>query len=373
MEKEKYKTHKLANVFPLMNKDSFDELVEDIKKNGLLEPIWLYEGKIIDGRNRYKACKKIKLKPTFRNFKGKGSPLSFIISLNLHRRHLTQSQRAAIALDALPLFKKEAKDRQGKRTDLTSGDKSTEVKRAKPKVKRARDEAGKIFKVSGDYIVAAEKIKEKNKEKFEEIKQGTKTITQANRELKEAKKEKERKKNCRVAKKTKPASFKAKFSTILIDPPWDWGDEGDKDQLGRAKPKYNTIPFKELLKLPLNKLSAKDCHIYLWVTNRSLPKGFKLLKAWGFRYITCITWCKPSFGMGNYFRGSTEQLLFGVKGSLKIKRKDAGTWFVAKRGKEHSQKPIEAYELIESCSHAPYLEMFARNKRKNWKSWGAEV
>lgn len=163
-------------------------------------------------------------------------------------------------------------------------------------------------------------------------------------------------------------------STIVLDPPWDWGDEGDVNQFGRAKPPYSTMPYEKILAYPVASFAAPNAHLYLWITNRSLPKGFALLEAWGFRYITCITWCKPSFGMGNYFRGSTEQILFGVRGSLPLLRHDAGTWFQAPRGDGgHSSKPDEFYELVETCSPAPYLELFAREERTGWLTKGAEL
>ena len=163
------------------------------------------------------------------------------------------------------------------------------------------------------------------------------------------------------------------FSTIVVDPPWDWGDEGDQDQMGRARPTYSTMPYSEIKDLPVPDLSMPDAHIYLWITNRSLPKGFSLLEHWGFRYITCLTWCKPSFGMGNYYRGSTEQILFGVKGSLPLLIRNLGTWFTAPRGQQHSDKPQAFYEMVESASPGPWLDMFARKERLGWMSWGAEV
>ena len=163
----------------------------------------------------------------------------------------------------------------------------------------------------------------------------------------------------------------AKFSTIVIDPPWDWGDEGDVDQLGRARTDYATMPIEEIRELPLAELADRDCHLYCWITNRSLPKGFGLLDAWGFRYITMLTWAKPSFGMGNYFRGQTEHVLFGVRGSLPLKRKDVGTVFEATRGPGgHSSKPPQFSALVESCSPGPYLEMFSRSDRAGWTHWG---
>lgn len=165
----------------------------------------------------------------------------------------------------------------------------------------------------------------------------------------------------------------ARYATIVMDPPWDWGDEGDVDQLGRARPTYGTMGIDELLAMPVADWADEDCHLYLWITNRSLPKGFRLLERWGFRYVTCLTWCKPSIGMGNYFRGSTEQVLFGVKGSQPLRRKDVGTWFAAPRGGRHSAKPTEFMDLVESCSPGPYLEVFARSERDGWTSAGAEV
>ena len=158
------------------------------------------------------------------------------------------------------------------------------------------------------------------------------------------------------------------YSTIVVDPPWDWHDEGDANLFGRASPCYGTMTRAELLELPVSRLAADDAHLYLWITNRSLPKGPELIERWGFRYITPITWCKPSYGMGNYYRGQTEHLL------LALKRKDVGTWFSAPRGPDgHSSKPDEAYALIRSCSPGPRINLFAKREREGFVSWGAEV
>ena len=131
------------------------------------------------------------------------------------------------------------------------------------------------------------------------------------------------------------------------------------------------MSIAQLADLPVGELADVDCHLYMWVTNRSLPKGFGLLERWGFRYITALTWVKPSFGMGNYFRGQTEHVLFGVRGSQMLRRRDVGTYFAADRGAGgHSSKPGAFYALVESCSPGPYLEMFSRSARANWTHWG---
>jgi len=219
----------------------------------------------------------------------------------------------------------------------------------------------------------------KVREKREELTQAglLQVAKQEQRQQKEQEREQKREENRQEIAQVKTieeALGLAKFNTIVIDPPWDWGDEGDVDQFGRARPTYKTMPIADVLALPIGRYADTDCHMYLWITNRSLPKGFRLLEEWGFRYVTCITWVKPSFGMGNYFRGQTEHMLFGVKGSQLLKRKDAPTYFEGKRGPNgHSSKPLESYPFIESCSPGPYLELFARSERPDWTSWGAEL
>lgn len=196
-------------------------------------------------------------------------------------------------------------------------------------------------------------------------------IKTAKREQKAAEQETRREENAvKIEKLSTPPEAQGLFQTIVIDPPWDWGDEGDVNQFGRAKPEYHTMPIDEIAAMPIPKIADDNCHLYLWVTNRSLPKAFRLIEAWGFRYITCLTWVKPSIGMGNYFRGSTEQVLFAVKGSQPLKRRDVGTHFEAPRGDRHSAKPDEFYKLVESCSYAPYIDIFGRKGREGWSVWG---
>lgn len=192
--------------------------------------------------------------------------------------------------------------------------------------------------------------------------------------IKELMQEQQRADNRRLVEVARPlADHPGVFQTIVVDPPWDWDDEGDASQFGRGRHEYQALTFAELLRLPVAGKASRDCHLYLWTTNRSLPKGFALVERWGFRYVTCLTWCKPSFGMGNYFRGSTEHVLFGVRGSLPLLRKDVGTWFAATRAGRHSTKPPEFFRMIEECSPGPWLELFARQLRPGWVSWGAEA
>ena len=394
--------HPAANIFPLMAEDEFARLVGDITVNGQLEPIWLdSEGRIIDGRNRYMACLLAKVQPITKTWTGTGSVVDFAVSLNLHRRHLTPSQRACVATEMLPLLEEEALARMAS-TQAKPGEKvgaKAVAKMPQPKsdipvaivsktspvvtvaqlpanTGRSREKAAAATNVSARYVSDAKVLKEEAPAIFEQVRAGEKTITEAKREIKEAAREQHRSENAKKVEATVGLDVfasGAKFSTIMIDPPWDWGDEGDKDQLGRARPEYSTMTINQLLDLPVGALADTDAHLYLWITNRSLPKGFQLIEKWGFRYITCLTWVKPSFGMGNYFRGSTEQLLFAVKGSMPLRVKNAPTHFVLPRGKDHSSKPVEIHSMVEAWSPGPYIELFSRSKRSGWISWGADA
>jgi len=371
--------HEVANIFPMMQGDEFDALKADIDANGLREPVWLHpDGRIIDGRNRYLACCELGIEPQYRTWNCSGSLVAFVVSLNLHRRHLTSGQKAVVALDILPMLETEAKERQGRRTDLQHdgadlfGNFVQKVEQSEPMASRSIEQAATVVGTNRQYVADVKRMATEAPEWVEKIRSGDATITEAKRAIKEDRREQRRQENAeKVAAAPDPLEVGARFATILIDPPWDWGDEGDVNQMGRAKPDYSTMSIDDLLALPVGELADVDCHIYLWITNRSLPKGFALLEQWGFRYVTCLTWAKPHFGMGNYFRGQTEHILFGVKGSQALRRHDVGTVFHAERGPNgHSSKPPIVYELIESCSPGPYLEMFSRCDRDGWCAWG---
>lgn len=109
--------HPLADIFPLLEGEEFAALVEDIRAHGLREPVTLHEGKILDGRNRWKACQEIGIQATTRGFDG-DDPLAFVLSLNLKRRHLNKMQRIELVSKLKPQIAAEARAQQGKRRDL---------------------------------------------------------------------------------------------------------------------------------------------------------------------------------------------------------------------------------------------------------------
>lgn len=167
-----------------------------------------------------------------------------------------------------------------------------------------------------------------------------------------------------------------KYKTIYLDPPWpQYG--GEKICRG-ANNHYELMSLREIKEIPIQKLANISSHLYLWSTNGNLPDAFELIKYWGFKYITIITWVKDRIGIGQYFRGQTEHCLFARKGKplpykyKEGKRQQGRTVIIVPKTK-HSEKPEEMRKLIERVSYPPYIELFARKKTENWDVWGNEV
>lgn len=208
------------------------------------------------------------------------------------------------------------------------------------------------------------------------------------------------------------------YKTFMIDPPWNESG-GGKIKRG-ADRHYKLIRKKEGVRDAILNSGvfnpAEHSHMYMWATNNKLKDGLWVMEELGFTYITNITWVKTvdddiwsskrwkklldwaleegttnsamrwfldRAGLGQYFRGQHELLLFGRKGKGKDPsvfqddvnlwgRKYTGTVMFAPKSK-HSQKPDQAYELVEARSKGPYLDMFARRARPGWDTWGDET
>lgn len=174
-----------------------------------------------------------------------------------------------------------------------------------------------------------------------------------------------------------------KFRTILADPPWQF-----QNRTGKMAPehkrlsRYSTMVLDDIKRLPVSDAAEETAHLYLWVPNAMLPDGLAVLDAWGFKYKSNIVWQKvrkdggpDGRGVGFYFRNVTEILLFGVRGKNARTLQPGRTQvnIMSTRKREHSRKPEEQYQVIESCSPGPYLELFARGERPKWAIWGNQA
>jgi N6-adenosine-specific RNA methylase IME4 len=376
--------HPFAELFPLLEGERFDALVDSIKRNGLRDPIVVHEGQILDGRNRLRACEAAEVKVKTVKFKG-GDPLEFVIDQNLHRRDLNDSQRAMTAIKA-------ATWRQGERTDL---------KTSAPGPKLSQTEAARAFGTSTRSIRRATVVADEEQtipELAERVKRGDLSVKLVEKiaksipreeqgkfvnadegELRNAAKKYHRDNRAReMADKTVAANEQREksdqlFNVIYADPNWKFQTRSENGMDRAADNHYECTNVAEIkaMKVP----AAEDAVLFLWSTAPFLPEALDVMKAWGFTYRSNQIWAKPRAGTGYWFRSQHEQLLVGTKGEIPAPA--PGTQYSslieAPLGK-HSVKPEAFIEMIEDMFQSlPSVELFARRTRLGWTSIGNEL
>jgi len=354
--------HGAASLFPLMQGDEFDALKADIEQNGQREAIWLHpDGNIIDGRNRHRACIEIEQEPKFRTWGGDGSLVSFVVSLNLHRRHLTSSQRATVALEILPMLEAEAKERQR----ASGGDRKSVYQKIDGPISepQATEQAAHLLNTNRQYVSDAKKLQQEAPDLLEQVKTAELTIPQAKREL------------TKRQRKESPPLPSNKYRIIYADPPWSYGNKG-LDDYGHAERHYPTMTITELCAMggDVKAITDKDAVLFLWVTSPLLEECFPVIKAWGFKYKTSFVWDKIKHNFGHYNSVRHEFLLVCTRGSC---TPDVNELFDSvqsiEKSRTHSEKP-EAFRAIIGTiyTHGKRLELFARTEVDGWDSWGNE-
>ena len=166
-----------------------------------------------------------------------------------------------------------------------------------------------------------------------------------------------------------------KWRTIVVDPPWHVGRGPEWSSNGASrKLVYPTMEMAEIEELPLGDWAEKDAHLYVWLINAYIEDAYALVRGWGFKPSTLLTWCKPSngIGLGGTFSLTTEYVLFARRGKLKALQRFDTTWWQWPRSR-HSEKPQAFYDLVETMSPGPYIDVFARKQRMGWDVAGNEV
>lgn len=428
--------HLLANLFPLIEGEDFGELVADIRANGIREEIVLLGEKILDGRNRYRAGIAAgliapgvfrdghgALLPQFRPFLPEfdGEPLAFVISRNLHRRHLSESQRALLA------SKLETYSHGGMRRaepEPTAGEQDANWHVEAPAV--TREQAAGIAKVSPRSVARARRVLDQGApELVGKVERGEVSVSAAadlarlpleqqqelirsvdplalynavrerrevaSRVVKELRAEKQAAKKDRRAEREVALADRIeagnaalvaagaagkRHGVILADPEWPfevWSPETGMDR--SAENHYPTSPIEDIAARPVQEIAADDCVLLLWVTNPHLESGLAVMKRWGFSYRTNFAGVKDRIGTGYWNRNKHELLLLGVRGNVPAPA--MGTQFESVQPfpvKRHSQKPDFAHLIAEHYwPNVPKIELNARQARDGWDVWGAEA
>ena len=339
--------HEVANIFPILTGGEYDALRDDIDSNGLIESIWTYEGKIIDGRNRYIACTDLGIEPKYREWNGTGSPVSFVISLNLHRRHLNESQRGAVArkIESMP----QGRPNKDANLHLIS-----------------RKEAADLLNVSERTVANIAKIEREAPKLLPIIESGEMRVSKAIQEI-------NRKERVGKVREVSELVTEVKYPVIYADPPWRY--EHSKTDNRKIENQYPTMSLDELYELPVGKLATDDAVLFMWTTSPKLEEAMWVISAWDFVYRTNMIWIKDKIGMGYYARQQHELLLIATRGSLPVPEPaNRHSSIIEYPRMEHSQKPDSVYGIIESM-YPEYkrMELFARDRRDGWSSWGNEL
>lgn len=381
--------HPAANIFPLLSGAEFAALVEDIRANGLRESIKLCGGAIIDGRNRYRACLEAGVDPLphFEDYGGH-DPIRYVISLNLHRRHLSESQRAMVAALVanmgqgrpadkaanLPIFEEEPDAvSQAEAAELLNVSERSVRAARKVHTEGAPELVAAVNAGSVSVSAAADVATLPVAEQVEIVARGEREILEAAKSIRTRKAKanaEERAAIRRQALSVAPPS--GQYRTIVIDPPWPMQKVEREVRPNQVGFEYPTMSEDELSALALP--AADECHLYLWTTQKFLPMALRLMDRWGFPYIFTMVWHKPGgfqpVGLPQY---NCEFALFGRKGGLAFDETKAfPTCFNAPR-REHSRKPDEFYDIVRRVSPGPRVDMFARESREGFDTWGAEA
>lgn len=399
--------HPLADIFPWLEGEALNNLREDIRANGVREPIVFLDGAILDGRNRYMCARDLGLEYPRREFgsdpRDGTDPAAFVVSLNLHRRHLSESQRASVA---------------AKLANMPRGNpdfNSANLRNSQPSLLAETEpptpapmpvaEAAKLLNVSERSVTSARKVQDygapeliaaldqgkvavstaadlatlPKAEQAEVVARGEKEILAAAKSIraeKAAVRREERLDNlAEIAKGNAPLSVGVRYPVIYADPPWRYENPPIGATSRAIENHYPTMTLAEICAMPVGELATEDAILYLWATAPKLQECFEVIDAWGFSYRTNMVWDKVNIGMGYHARNQHELLLICKRGEIPPPAAGTQPSSVYRETRTaHSAKPAFFAEMIEAAyPQLPKIELFSRSPREGWAVWGNQA
>lgn len=375
------KVHPIAQYFPVMPEADFQALKSDIKKNGMLEPIWLSsDGQIIDGRHRYRAADELGQREQCESealtteYSADELP-EIVLSLNLCRRHLNESQRSMVAARLKPLLKdhplpQPEGETPPKPKDVAAQRLNVSARTVSFAEKVLASGVPELVRAVDDGTIAVSAAAQAAKLPAEAQREATAKVLQGEvKNLKAALRQRRLAEAAERVEKLPPTQ--GEYHVIVADPPWRYEHRiGDETHRGRTP--YPTMTEQQIreMKVP----AADTCVLWLWCTNAYLADGTaaRVAQAWGFEPKTVLTWVKPRMGVGDWLRGQTEHAILATRGRPAIKDPTPSTLLQAEAG-EHSEKPEAFYRLVEDHCPGRRIELFACRPREGWDQHGADL
>lgn len=386
-----YPFHDLANSYPLLEGESFDRLVTNVRGCGVRLPVVFLDGHILDGRNRYRAARECGLMYPAVDYT-LFNPAALVRSLNDMRREsgLPVGARALAAAEVVTA----TDGRPGEETRHGAGFLTTAqaaevaglsertVRQAKAVLRDGVNELAEAVKADTISLKsAAEVAKLPAKMQAEIIRNidpkvratATKEIRAAQQEAKKARRV-EREAN--LAQKI-TALPDAKFGVIVADPEWSFEVYSHETGMDRAAANHYPVSATEaIMARDVASIAADDCVLFLWATAPMVEHALRVMAAWGFAYKSQVVWVKDRIGTGYWFRNQHEIFLVGVRGNVPAPAMgDQFPSVIKAPVGEHSAKPDCFLEMVESYFPTlPKIELNRRGQaRDGWSAWGNEV
>lgn len=403
--------HQLANLFPLIEGDDFEQLVADVREHGIRDPITIHEGQVLDGRNRYRAL--IELAKTGEvlgpgwghrsgetidstdivpphmwfvrfNAASEGDPLTWVISKNLMRRHLDESQRAMVAADIGKLEHGGARGK-GSIEPLSAAQRARLLNIARISVRRADavkehgvPELADAVRRGRVAVSTAEALAHASQDEQAAILANgdEKAILAAAKEIR-ARDRKIRfdqvnEKLAEISEASKPLPTGQRFPIIYADPATRYvSGFGDRS----IENHYPTMTIAEICAMNVRELATERAVLFIWTTIPQMKNTMDIIHAWGFEYVSAWCWDKVNHGTGHWGFNQHEELLIATRGGFPapVPGEQPRSLYSEKKT-EHSAKPAWFAEQIERIwPKLPKIELFARDPRPGWAAWGNQA
>jgi N6-adenosine-specific RNA methylase IME4 len=356
---------RIRDLIPPLAPDELARLEASILAEGIREPLMVWKGCIADGHNRYRIAREHGLNYEYRvlDVETLEECQAWVINNQLGRRNLALFARAELVLKLRDVLAAEARER------MSRGGKHKEALPDHEKG-QTRDKLAAKAGVSGRTMDKVAFLAEHaDEETLGKLRSGE---TTPHTEYKRIRHEK-RRAEAVDAVESKPQPLPdGPFDVIVADPSWPYHLRPD-DASHRGNVPYAPMSIEEIKALPVLDISAPDSILWLWTTNAHLLDGsaLEVVAWWEFEPKALLTWAKTSVGVGHYLRGQTEHCIVAVKGKPVHELSKGSTLLEAPR-REHSRKPERFFELVEATCPGSKVELFAREQRENWASWGAE-
>jgi len=373
----KYEYHPAAEQFPLLDDERLSELTDDIRQHGQREAIRIYDGKIIDGRNRYLACQRLGIEPMVAQIDEATNPFDYVWSINGERRDLTQDQRYLIWKSCAEKsgqweeIQQEVQDqanrsRSEKLTGVPRNDRRpTDCGHTRVRGSEIRAAASKTNRGT---VERMDRLQKESPALADQVRAGSITSAEAMREIKR----KTILANLEDVHSREAKALDGVYDVIVIDPPWPMKKIERDCRPNQAEFDYPTMTREELEAMDIP--AADDCHVWLWTTHKFLPMALDLLDAWGLRYVCTFVWHKPGgfqpIGLPQF---NCEFAIYARKGSPKfVDTKAFPACFESPR-RRHSEKPEAFYDMVRRVTAGRRLDMFSRRAIEGFDAWGKEA